>query len=186
MNNKKLLLFGSIGSGKSSLASNLKYLIPVFELDDINRKLIMPGNEGYKRLYQNLGKEFFTSEQIDKKKLKEALFNNSILKNDIESILHPLIINNIKAIVNDLDSYLLVTPLTKNLIKNFHFDYKIKMTCDLNEQIKRVQSRDNIDKKLINKIIQSQEKDYSFIKPDFEIDSRLSIEEQKKELISRL
>jgi dephospho-CoA kinase len=60
------------------------------------------------------------------------------------------------------------------------------MTCDLNEQIKRVQSRDNIDKKLINKIIQSQEKDYSFIKPDFEIDSRLSIEEQKKELISRL
>ena len=58
------------------------------------------------------------------------------------------------------------------------FDLKIKVVCNTNLQIKRVESRDNLEKNIIKKIIAYQENNYELVQPDFIFDSAGDLEEQ--------
>jgi len=71
-----------------------------------------------------------------------------------------------------------ISPLIKLLSKKIKFDLKIKVICNINDQIKRVESRDNLEKNIIKKIIAYQENNYELIEPDFIFDSAGDLEEQ--------
>jgi dephospho-CoA kinase len=58
------------------------------------------------------------------------------------------------------------------------FDLKIKIICNINDQIKRVESRDSLEKNIIKKIIAYQENNYELIQPDFIFDSAADLEGQ--------
>ena len=65
---KKILIYGSIGSGKTTFSKQVFNSLPLIELDEINRVLIEPGNSGYTQLKKNLSAEYFESNgQVNKK-----------------------------------------------------------------------------------------------------------------------
>jgi len=51
---RKILIYGSIGSGKTTFSRQFFNNLPLIELDEINRELIEPGNMGYIQLKKNL------------------------------------------------------------------------------------------------------------------------------------
>ena len=81
-------------------------------------------------------------------------------------------------IIEKKDSYVVISPLIKLLSKKIKFDLKIKVICNINDQIKRVESRDGLEKNTIKKIIAYQESNYELIEPDFIFDSAGDLEEQ--------
>ena len=176
---RKILIYGSIGSGKTTFSRQFFNNLPLIELDEINRELIEPGNLGYIQLKKNLSSEYFQIDgQINKKKLKNNLFNDNVFREKIENILHPLIFSELQKIIEKKDSYVVISPLIKLLSKKIKFDLKIKVICNINDQIKRVESRDNLEKNIIKKIIAYQENNYELIEPDFIFDSAGDLEEQ--------
>lgn len=176
---RKILIYGSIGSGKTTFSRQFFNNLPLIELDEINRELIEPGNLGYIQLKKNLSSEYFQIDgQINKKKLKINLFNDNVFREKIENILHPLIFSELQKIIEKKDSYVVISPLIKLLSKKIKFDLKIKVICNINDQIKRVESRDGLEKNTIKKIIAYQESNYELIEPDFIFDSAGDLEEQ--------
>ena len=184
---RKILIYGSIGSGKTTFSKETFNSLPLVELDDVNRNLIEPGNPGYIQLKKNLSNEYFeTDGQINKKKLKNDLFNDNVFREKIENILHPLIFSELQKIIEKKDSYVVISPLVKMLRKKIKFDLKIKVICNINDQIKRVKSRDGLEKNIIEKIIAYQENNYELIQPDFIFNSADNLEEQITQLKSIL
>jgi len=176
---RKILIYGSIGSGKTTFSREIFNDLPLIELDEINRNLIEPGNTGYIELKKIISTEYFEPNgHINKKKLKVDLFNNNKLREKIENILHPLIFSGLQKIIEKKDSYVVISPLIKLLSKKIKFDLKIKVICNINDQIKRVESRDSLEKNIIKKIIAYQENNYELIQPDFIFDSAGDHEEQ--------
>lgn len=176
---RKILIYGSIGSGKTTFSKEIFSGLPLFELDEINRNLIEPGNSGYIELKKIISAEYFEPNgQINKKKLKVDLFNNNKLREKIENILHPLIFDELNKFIKGKDSYVVISPLVKTVLQKIKFDLKIKVVCNTNLQIKRVESRDNLEKNIIKKIIAYQENNYELIQPDFIFDSAGNLNEQ--------
>ena len=54
----KILIYGSIGSGKTTLSREIFNDFPLIELDEINRNLIEPGNSGYLELKKTISTEY--------------------------------------------------------------------------------------------------------------------------------
>ena len=75
------------------------------------------------------------------------------------------------------DSYVVITPLVKTVLQKIKFHLKIKVVCNTNIQIKRVESRDKLEKNN-KKIIAYQENNYYLIQPDFIFDSAGDLEAQ--------
>ena len=179
MMGKKILIYGSIGSGKTTLSREIFNNFPLIELDEINRNLIEPGNLGYLELKKTISTEYFEPNgQINKKKLKVDLFNNNKLKEKIENILHPLIFDELNKFTKERDSYVVISPLVKTVLQKMKFDLKIKVVCNTNLQIKRVKLRDSLKENIINKIIAYQENNYELVQPDFIFDSADDLETQ--------
>ena len=176
---RKILIYGSIGSGKTTFSREIFSGLPVLELDEINRNLIYPGNAGYIELKKIISAKYFEPDgQINKKKLKVNLFNDNKLREEIENILHPLIFNELNKFVEVNDSYVVISPLVKTVLQKIKFDLKIKVVCNTNLQIKRVESRDGLEKYIIKKIIAYQENNYELIQPDFIFDSAGNLDVQ--------
>jgi dephospho-CoA kinase len=179
MMGRKILIYGSIGSGKTTLSREIFNDFPLIELDEINRNLIVPGNSGYLELKKIISTEYFEPNgQINKKKLKVDLFNNNKLREKIENILHPLIFDELNKSIKGKNSYVVISPLVKTMLQKIKFDLKIKVVCNTNLQIKRVESRDNLKKNITKKIIAHQENNYESIQPDFIFDSAGNLDEQ--------
>jgi len=176
---KKILIYGSIGSGKTTFSRQIFNGLPLLELDEINRNLIERGNSGYIELKKTISTEYFEPNgQINKKKLKVDLFNNNNFREKIENILHPLIFDELNKFTKEKDSYVVISPLVKTVLQKIKFDLKIKVVCNTNLQIKRVKSRDSLEENIINNIIAYQENNYELIEPDFIFDSAGDLEVQ--------
>ena len=85
---RKILIYGSIGSGKTTFSKEIFSRLPLLELDEINRNLIEPGNSGYIELKKIISAEYFDDDgHVNKKTLKVDLFNDNGLREKIENIL---------------------------------------------------------------------------------------------------
>ena len=108
----KFLVYGSIGSGKTTLSRKIFSNLPIIELDEINRNLIEPGNLGYIQLKENLSSEFFNvNNQLNKKKLKINLFHDEKLRQKVENILHPLIFNELETFTSQKEEFVVISCL---------------------------------------------------------------------------
>ena len=176
---RKILIYGSIGSGKTTFSREIFSGLPLLELDEINWNLIEPGNSGYIELKKIISAEYFDDDgHVNKKTLKVDLFNDNGLREKIENILHPLIFDELNKFIKGKDSYVVISPLVKTVLQKIKFDLKIKVVCNTNLQIKRVESRDNLEKNIIKKIIVYQENNYELVQPDFIFDSAGDLEVQ--------
>ncbi|GFE54133.1 dephospho-kinase [Babesia ovis] len=84
---------GGIGSGKSTLARILAdngYI--VIDCDAINRELLLPGSPAYASIIRKFGAGIVLENgEIDRKQLREIVFNNEARRLELNKILHKYI-----------------------------------------------------------------------------------------------
>lgn len=133
----KIAITGTIGSGKSTVS---KYLSEkgycVFDCDEVNKKLLK--TRAYELLYNDFC-ECFTNRTLDKAKLSEIVFTNSDKRLKLESIMHPLILNELNSINNDL--IFAEVPLLFETNWDKYFDSNLLVISDKDISLERLYKR---------------------------------------------
>lgn len=161
--NKMIIgITGSIGTGKSTVSN---YLISkgysVVDADKISKGAYNIGSNGYKAILEVFGVEILNSNgEVDRKKIKKIVFDNSNMLQRLNMAIHPIIINEIeKEIEILLESQSVVfldAPLLIETELHKKVDKIIVVICDKNEQINRIIKRDKITADMAISIINSQ------------------------------
>ena len=87
-------LTGGIASGKSTVAAMLReHGFPVLEADKISHALIEPTRAGYDRVLARFGRDILEpgGGAINRSRLAAIVFNDRAKLNELNSILHPLV-----------------------------------------------------------------------------------------------
>ncbi len=153
-------LTGGIGSGKTT-AANLfeKKNITVIDADKIARELVFIDTPAYQQICAHFGSNVLTeSKRIDRKKLGKRIFQNEADRKWLESLLHPLIRNEMEIALKASSSQyaILVIALLLETEKNPLVDRILVIDAPIELQQKRTQSRDNRLLDEINAIISTQ------------------------------
>jgi dephospho-CoA kinase len=156
-------LTGTIASGKSTTAKIFEdYGALTIDLDKISRSLIERGTPAYNKIVNAFGNTILSGEDIDKKKLRNLIFNDKNKRVILESILHPLIRAEEKKMVN------YINKTHKNPIIIVHaallietesykrFDTLIVVYADEKKCYERLIKRDNTSKDLACAMINAQ------------------------------
>jgi dephospho-CoA kinase len=86
-------LTGGIASGKSTVAQRFTELgIPVIDADLAARDVVAPGTPGLARVIERFGPSIRADNgELDRRALRQLIFNDPGSRQDLEAILHPLI-----------------------------------------------------------------------------------------------
>jgi dephospho-CoA kinase len=152
---------GGIGSGKSEALKIFESLnIKVIDLDKISKEITDTNHQAAEEIKSAFGNVFDKDNRLDRKKLKEIIFSDKNKKINLEKILHPKILQEVKKKLNALsnESYVVIDiPL---LFETNQYTSLISRSlvidCDVNDQIERVKKRDGIDTSIIQSIINQQ------------------------------
>ena len=153
-------LTGGIGCGKS-LVSDLfhqKFDTPIIDADVIARDVSKTPYVN-QLLYKSFGKNYFDKNQVLlRNKLREAVFTDSILREKLEEIIHPLVYDEIKRRLELIkgDYCIVVIPLLFETKKTDFIDRILVVDCTAEEQIQRVILRDQCDESHVKAIISTQ------------------------------
>ena len=108
-------LTGGIGSGKSSAAKFFIELgIDVIDADEVSKNILDENLEAKDKFLDAFGKEFLdTNNKIDRSLLRSAIFKDKEKKTILESIIHPLVREQIlKFVENSKSIYkIIMVPL---------------------------------------------------------------------------
>jgi dephospho-CoA kinase len=154
-------LTGGIASGKtriSNLFSQLK--TSIVDTDIISREAIEPGQTGYMAIVNHFGASIVMDDtQIDRRKLRQLVFNDSAAKKWLESVLHPIIFEKTRHQIahhNQKKYIVVVIPLLFETNFSKLVDRILVVDCAANAQIKRLVLRDKIDTVLAKKMVDHQ------------------------------
>ncbi|MCS6942690.1 MAG: dephospho-CoA kinase [Geminocystis sp.] len=161
MKKKIVGLTGGIATGKSSVANylNQKYGIPVFDADVFAREAVVVNSPIYRQILKRYGSGItLDNGQLNRTLLAEIIFNNPEEKKWLESQIHPFVYQRFLSLIPQLTHPLnvFVIPLL----------FEAKMTdlvseiwvvaCSFENQLKRLQQRDNLSEKQAISRINSQ------------------------------
>ena len=147
--NLKVALTGGIASGKSQVSALLEnHGCFIIDLDVIAREVVEPGTAGLNELIENFGNSILSNDgTLNRKYLRDQLFKKGRNRALIEQVLHPKILQKMKATMDACTQgiVIVVVPLLveKNLWKLF--DRAIVVDCEVDNQINRLMTRENID-----------------------------------------
>lgn len=182
-------LTGGIATGKSTAADYLKKKgAKIIDADQISHKITQKGEKGWELIINKFGEDILREDrELDREKLGEIVFSDSKKRKELEYLLHPLIIAEMKEKAYDY--------LKKNKIVIFEvpllFETGLDLFCDQvwvisaseATQIKRLKKRNNLNqseaKKRINSQLSIKEKED---KADLVIENNSTIKELKKNL----
>lgn len=156
-------LTGGIGSGKSAVADIFVSLgVPIIDTDKIAHQLTSAGGMANSTIGDEFGPEMLESAGgMARSKMRALVFNDPSARQKLESILHPLIRDAVKAEINALATptpyAILAIPL---LFERMTFRKLIWRTltvdCAISTQISRVATRSSLAKDEIERIIEAQ------------------------------
>ena len=154
-------LTGGIGSGKSEAAKQFaSFGVPIIDLDIIARELLKKDRPGYHLLVENYNDEFIKNNEIDRKKLQSMMFNSVNIKNNVESILHPMIFKECLSLIKEYTSSLYIVIVIPLLFESDTYlrviNESLLIDCNINNQKIRTKKRDQISSDIIKKIMASQ------------------------------
>ena len=153
-------LTGGIGSGKSAAGKYFVELgIDVIDADDISKNILDENIKAKELFIKNFGDKFLDkNNNIDRDLLRSEIFVNEKKKNILESIIHPIVREEITKFINQSDSIykLIMVPLIYETNSQDFYDKIIVVDCNEENQILRASERDNKSKENIINIIKNQ------------------------------
>ena len=157
---KKIGLAGGIGSGKTFVSDTFAELgAQIVDADVISRNVTALGAPSVSVIAEYFGPEVLQEDGgLDRKALKDIIFNNAKDKQWLEQLLHPIIRNEIiRQLENPHCSYtILASPLLFETNQNTLVDKVITVDLPVELQLQRTRLRDHNNSMLIQKIINSQ------------------------------
>ena len=165
-NKKFIVITGQIASGKSSLAELIKernenYL--VLDADDQIKELYKRGAELYKVLVNEFGYSILNEKgNISKSKLRKIVFLNDENREKLNSLTHPVILNNMVNLAKNSDAEVvfLQIPLLNESIdrleKLIDIDEIWNVTANDEVRFKRLMERKGITEEIARRIMKIQ------------------------------
>jgi dephospho-CoA kinase len=139
-------LTGGISSGKSTVARRFAELgISVIDADVAAREVVAPGTPGLARVIERFGPGIVTEiGELDRRALRQLIFNDPTSRQDLEAILHPLIRAAMEhSAETAVGPYLvMVIPLLIEGGSRGRVDRILVVDVDEAVQLQRVQTRD--------------------------------------------
>jgi dephospho-CoA kinase len=91
-------LTGAMGAGKSTVSAYLRdRAIPVVDADHLARQALAKGGDGYRAVVRLFGPSCVGADgELDRAGVAKAVFSNTRLLKQLESILHPIVLKEIK------------------------------------------------------------------------------------------
>lgn len=143
-------LTGRIASGKSTVAKKFKELgINIISADYISKKLTNSNTKVLQQITNYFGKSILQDDgRLNRKKLRDIIFQEKTKRLWLENLLHPLIRQEIERKLKECTSeYCIVEiPLLTDTSMYPYLNRILLITSDENTQIKRLLARDNITK----------------------------------------
>ena len=122
---KKIIgITGTMGSGKSQVGKILSEKYSVLDCDKVNAELLLPNRKGFEELKERKLIKIDEDGYLDKKQLSFDMFQDKMIKKEVENILHPLIFQEMNAwIENQKDGLVFIEmPLLFEIGAQDHFD----------------------------------------------------------------
>ena len=181
-------LTGGIGSGKSVAGDFFIELgIDVIDADHVSKN-ILDDNESAKKLFlEHFGEKFIDkNNNVDRALLRDEIFKNENKKEALESIIHPLVreeIFNFIKISNSVYKIIMVPLIYETNSQDF-YDKIVVVDCKEENQIIRASKRDNKTKNDIINIMKNQaSSDERMSIADEVIKNDSSLDDLKKQVI---
>lgn len=155
-----VILTGGIASGKTAVSDRFAKLgVPVIDTDIIARQLVEPGQAALGEIVEHFGEDILDhSGRLDRSRLRQRVFEDSLQKKALESILHPAIGQQVQEQIASLDSdyCILVVPLLVESGKYRWADRILLVDVDEETQIERVMARDSCSREHADAILKAQ------------------------------
>ena len=156
----KIGLTGGIASGKTTVANLFSDLgIEIIDADEIAHSITSKQGSAYNKIVKHFGEDVLGDDkELDRKKLRTIIFNNSELKRDLEQIIHPEVnaIINQKINASQEPYQIIVIPLLIETGYQNFVDRVLVVDCSMETQLARLINRDNETMKNARKIIANQ------------------------------
>ena len=187
----KIGLTGSIGMGKTETAKIFNSLkIPVYDADASVHKIYESGNIGALAIKDIFPEAISADGSVDREILGSIVVGNKTNIKKLEEIIHPLLkedrIDFFKKNINE-KIVVLDIPLLLETNGESQVDYVVVVSTSENIQKQRVLKRPNMTEDKFEKILLSQmPNDIKCQKADFIIDTSISIDDAKKQVLNIL
>ena len=181
-------LTGGIGSGKSVAGDFFIELgIDVIDADHVSKN-ILDDNESAKKLFlEQFGEKFIDkNNNVDRALLRDEIFKNEDKKEVLESIIHPLVREEIFNFIENSNSVykIIMVPLIYETNSQDFYDKIVVVDCKEENQIIRASKRDNKTKNDIINIMKNQaSSDERMSIADEVIKNDSSLDDLKKQVI---
>ena len=159
----RVALSGGIASGKTLVSNAIAgYGVPVIDADVLAREVVEPGTPGLQRIVERFDKSILNNTgALDRKKLRDIIFSDENARNDLESILHPLIRELTNQKLDELEQQntlyaVVVIPLLVETGQHKSYDHIVIVDVEPAVQLKRVMARDKCSLEQAEKILASQ------------------------------
>lgn len=156
----KVALTGGIASGKTLVSDLLEiYGCHIVDLDVIAREVVLPGTEGLKELIEIFGESILlTDGTLNRKHLRDELYKKGRNRAIIEQTLHPKILQKMKTSMDEHQEGVIVIVIPLLVEKNLWepFDRAIVVDCEIETQLSRLMSRENVDKEKAEVMLMAQ------------------------------
>ncbi|MCP5408160.1 MAG: dephospho-CoA kinase [Chromatiaceae bacterium] len=153
-------LTGGIGCGKSAVTDLFERLgVPVIDADKVARELVWPGQPALAQIVRRFGNHVLAADgSLDRAQLREIVFNDAQAREDLESILHPLIRRTMRQRLEVIHApyAILSIPLLQETGQTAGVDRVLVVDCKEEVQIERVSRRDRTGPERVRAILAAQ------------------------------
>ena len=138
-------LTGGIATGKSSVAKIFRDRgYEIIDADEVAHDILDKQSDAIADMF---GQEYVSEDRVDRKKLGALVFSDEARREELESLLHPLIRDEIEAKASELDkkkkTYLVDVPLFYET-KRYNIEDVIVVYVPREIQLERLISRDSL------------------------------------------
>jgi len=163
MKRLRIAVTGSAGSGKSLVCQRFKAMgITTLDCDVIARQIVEPGMPGFIKIVALFGRKVIQEDgTLDRSRLRNIIVNDEILRQKMENILHPQIIEEMvcqmeTAPVEHHNAVVVEVPLLFELGMGKLFDATIAVMAQDTALVKRICDRDNVTRENAQKVLDLQ------------------------------